>query len=255
MICALLCGRGGSKGVPHKNVLKVLGKPLMMYPLLAANHAKQVDKLFVTTDSHEIARLAKKYDATIIRRPPELATDEALLEDVIVHGFYYLTETLKHPLEFMVILLCNAATVQASSIDKAVALLRKNPEADSAASVNLLNQYSPARAKKTVNGRLENFIDLSFIGKEISCDRKSQGDCYFSDASLWVIRPRCILNIKDGQLPFKWMGKNIIPIENRWGLDVDDEEGFVLTEFWLKRNGFTRTSTPYDKVKKGKKRK
>lgn len=253
MICALLCGRAGSKGVPNKNIKKVLGKPLMMYPLLAVKNAKSVDKIFVSTDSNEIIKFGKKNDAEIIQRPQELATDEALLEDVIVHGFYYLNNTLKINLEFIVIVLCNAATVLASSIDEAVKLLRKNPQADSATTVNLLNQYSPARAKKIVKGRLENFMDLKLLGTEISCDRKSQGDSYFCDAALWVIRPRCITNIEKGQLPFKWMGKNIIPLINRWGLDVDDEEGFILTEFWLKRNGFTKNSTPYDKIKGNKK--
>lgn len=86
MIPALLIGRGGSRGVPGKNTLPILGRPLMTYPVLAARHAEHVDQLFLSTDDAEIAAIGVAEGATIIQRPAELASHEALVEDVIQHG-------------------------------------------------------------------------------------------------------------------------------------------------------------------------
>ena len=83
MIVALLLGREGSIGFPRKNTTLVLGRPLMSYPLLAASAAKSVDKIFVSTDSENIKEIALKHGARVIERPPELATKEALGEDVM----------------------------------------------------------------------------------------------------------------------------------------------------------------------------
>ena len=63
MIVALMIGRSGSKGLRGKNTLKVLGKPLCEYPLLAAKRSKYVNKIFVSTDCPIIARVSKKYGA------------------------------------------------------------------------------------------------------------------------------------------------------------------------------------------------
>ena len=83
MIAALMLDREGSVGFPAKNTTPVLGRPLMSYPLLAASAAKSVDKIFVSTDSENIKEIALKHGARVIERPPELATKEALGEDVM----------------------------------------------------------------------------------------------------------------------------------------------------------------------------
>ena len=81
MIAALLLGRKGSMGFPGKNTFPVLGRPLCLYPLLAAHHAKHVDRVYVSTDDEEIMDIAGSNGAEIIVRPPELATKEALGEE------------------------------------------------------------------------------------------------------------------------------------------------------------------------------
>ncbi len=80
MIAALLLGRKGSVGFPGKNLYPVLRRPLMEYPLLAAVNAKRVDKVYVSTDDERIMAVAEKHGATVIVRPPALATKQALGE-------------------------------------------------------------------------------------------------------------------------------------------------------------------------------
>ena len=83
MIIALLIGRGGSKGLPNKNVLPILRRPMMSYPLLAAKYSKNVDEVFVSTDSKKIEKVAKNHGAKIIKRPHALATSTATVEEVL----------------------------------------------------------------------------------------------------------------------------------------------------------------------------
>lgn len=244
MIAALLCGRKGSKGLPNKNIYRIFGRPLAWYPLQAAIHSKYIQKVYVSTDSKEIARLGTRYGATIISRPKSLATDNALLEDVLQHGYKYIKKDIGLEPEILVILLCNAATVSTYNIDKGVKILRSDKLIDSVATVALLNQYSPVRAKKIVHGKLIPAIDSRKLNLKVSCDRKCMGDIYFCDASLWIVRPRA-MNDKFGQPPFPWMGRNAFPIFQQGGLDVDDESGIHITKCWLQKHGFSAKRTPY----------
>lgn len=130
MIVALLLGREGSSGFPGKNVYPVLGRPLMAYPLLAAKNSQIIGEIFVSTDSPKIMEIGRKYGASIIERPPELCTSTALGEDAYVHGYKVITETLGKKPELLVLLFCNAATIDTKTIDEGITVLRDHPEYD-----------------------------------------------------------------------------------------------------------------------------
>ena len=80
---AIVLGRKGSKGLPGKNKMKILGQPISNYSINAALHSKYVSDIYVTTDDEDIAAEARKFNVEIIDRPLELCTDEALFEDAI----------------------------------------------------------------------------------------------------------------------------------------------------------------------------
>src|SRR5437660_4580086 len=127
MIAALLLGREGSAGFPGKNTSPVLGRPMMVYPLLAAQHALSVDEVYVSTDSPRIREIAKDYGASLIDRPPELCTATALGEDAYVHGYRHIRDVLKKEIELMVLLFCNGPTITAQTIDDGIEVLRRDP--------------------------------------------------------------------------------------------------------------------------------
>lgn len=83
---AIIPARGGSKGLPGKNVADLCGKPLIAWTIEAAMKAATLGHAFVTTDDDEIARVATSCGATVIRRPAELATDDARSKDVVSHA-------------------------------------------------------------------------------------------------------------------------------------------------------------------------
>ncbi|MHC9543660.1 MAG: cytidylyltransferase [Vulcanimicrobiota bacterium] len=248
MIAAILLGREGSVGFPGKNLYPVLGRALMEYPLLAAMKSKMVNKVYISTDSIKTKEIGKKNGISIIDRPAYLCTKEALGEDAYVHGYEYIKNDNKESIEFMVLLFCNAPCVLPEHIDEAVEVLRKNKDYDSAVTVSCYNMFSPIRARKIgEDGLLHPFIPFENYPEEmkINCDRDSQGDVYFADVCLSVVRPHCLENLDYGILPQKWMGRKIYPIKQWGGLDVDFEWQIPQVEFWLKKHGFTENNTPY----------
>lgn len=240
MIAALLLGREGSIGFPGKNVYPVLGRPLMAYPLLAAQDAHQVDRVYISTDSEKIKQIGRSYGAQIIDRPPQLCTKDALSEDAYTHGYHHILRESGEAIELMVLLFCNAPTITGELIDEGIDALRSNSEIDSAVSVSCYNMWSPLRARKLgEDGLLHPFVPFESIGdpSKLNCDRNSQGDVYFADMGASIVRPYCLENHSDGLLPQKWMGRQIFPLKQWGGLDVDSEWQIPLVEYWLKAHG------------------
>ena len=244
MIIALMIGRAGSQGFPGKNTKKILGKSLCEFPLIACKKSKYIKKIFVSTDCPLIKKISKKYDAEFIKRPKRLSSNKALGDHVFEHGYFEIKKKLnikKDDIEFVVLLFANAATINSKIIDRGIKILRKNKKFDSAVSTSKYNMWSPLRARKlSKDGTLKPFVSFKIFGNPatLNCDRDSQGDVYFADMSVSVVRPKCLENLKDGLLPQKWMGKKIAPIPSEAGCDIDYKWQMPGVEFWLKKNGF-----------------
>jgi len=245
MIVALLLGRKGSSGFPGKNLCQVLGNPLAHYPMKAALDSPKVDKVYLSTDDEKLMELAVQNGVEVIVRPPELCTKEALGEDAFVHGYLEIKKrTLGKDIEIIVLLFCNAATVTSGLIDEGIKVLRENPEVDSAVSVSVYNMWSPLRARKiSEDGLLHPFVPFETFGdpKTLNCDRNSQGDTWFADMGVSIVKSRCLENIEDGLLPQKWMGQKIYPLKQWGGCDVDYEWQIPQVEYWLRKHGFTES--------------
>ncbi len=238
MIAALLIGRKGSIGFPGKNLVPILGRPLAYYPMKAALAAMLIDKVFISTDCPDLMKLAKKNKVEIIERPQHLATQKALGEQVFVHGYEEIRKREGQP-ELIVLLPCNSATVTPMMIDEGIGVLRKNADYDSAVSVSRYNMWSPLRARKIgADGLLYPFVPFETFGnpRTLNCDRDSQGDVYFADMGVSIVRPRCLEHVEEGLLPQKWMGRKIYPLIQEAGCDVDYAFQILQTEFWLKKN-------------------
>jgi CMP-N-acetylneuraminic acid synthetase len=256
MICALLIGRKGSTGFPGKNTHEVLGNPLCAYPMMAARASKHNLRLFVSTDCPKITEVAKQYQAEMIERPAELADNKALGDHAFEHGYKVIKERLAaegKELKYLVLLFANGATISGDLIDQGISILDKDPDKDSAVTTSVYNMWSPLRARKMdANGCLVPFVPFETFGdpKTLNCDRDSQGNVYFADMSVSVVRPYCMENLKDGLLPQRWMGHKIASIPNEGGCDVDYEWQIPGVEFWLRKNGIVKSSPELKTVSK-----
>lgn len=119
--------RGGSKGVPGKNLRPLAGEPLLVHTIRAAQAARTLDRVVVSTDDDEIAAAAEAAGAEVVRRPAELATDESPTEDALIHA---LDATGADP-EYVVTLEPTSPLRTAQTIDRCVELA----EAESAGAV------------------------------------------------------------------------------------------------------------------------
>jgi hypothetical protein len=240
MIVAFLMGRKGSKDFPGKNLFMVLGKPLAYYPMRAAKNCLEIEKTYLTTDDENLMKLAKENGIEVIQRPAELCADGALGEDVYLHAYDFVKKQVKNEdLELAVLLMCNAPTITAKTISDGIKVLRSHPEYDSCVTVSRYNMWSPLRARRVDgDGLLKPFIPFESFGdpKTLNCDRNSQGDVWFADMGVSIVRPRCLENIKNGLLPQRWMGEKIYPLKQCGGLDVDYEWQIPFVEYWLKEH-------------------
>jgi len=237
MICSLILGRKGSVGFPGKNLYDINGQPLAWYPMQTALNTHEIDCNFISTDDPELIRLGEKVGFEVIKRPDYLATSEALGDDAYKHGYEVITEIIEEKPELLVLMFCNAPTVTTAQISEGIEMMRNDPTADSAITVSRYNMYSPTRARKVdSNGTLQPYIDFEHHPEleNINCDRDSQGDVWFADVAVSIIRSENLDNLEEGLLPQRWMGKKILPIYNEAGLDMDYEWQIGQVEWWLK---------------------
>ena len=237
MIIALLTGRGGSVSLAEKNILPVLGRPMMSYPAIMAKQAKLIDEVYLSTDGESLKAVGRQLGLKIIDRPPELALPTSQHRDAITHALEALAKKSIYP-EIIVVLLCNVGTHRPGLIDKCVQLLLDHPELDSVVTVDERNEYHPLRAKRMgPEGLLEPYMKME--GK-ISTNRQDLEPCYFLDHSFWALRvATCFGRHTKGQPPWDFMGNRILGVPNKGAMDIHSVEDIAYTEAWLKNSGWT----------------
>jgi len=119
-ILALIPARGGSKGIPRKNIKLILGKPLIAYTIEAANKSKYIDKLVVSTEDEEIANVTMKLGVQVIKRPAEFASDSSPMNPVMQHAVEWLEKTENYKPDLLLLLHVTSPLREAKHIDEAL---------------------------------------------------------------------------------------------------------------------------------------
>ena len=125
-VLAIIPARGGSKGIPRKNVAPLGGKPLIVWTIAAAREAELVSRVVVSTDDAGIARVAAQAGAEVIPRPAELAQDTTHTEPVLVHALEYLRAREGYQPDVVAMLQPTAPLRGAEVIDRGLRLLRES---------------------------------------------------------------------------------------------------------------------------------
>jgi len=136
---AIIPARGGSKGVPRKNIRPLEGRPLIAHSIQDALEAKRVDQVFVSTDNAEIAKISENSGAETIHRPAELANDTASSEAALIHALSEL-EGLGISLDNIVFLQCTSPIRSGTDIDRALTEFEAK-QADSLLSVSPSHRF------------------------------------------------------------------------------------------------------------------
>ena len=120
-ILAIIPARGGSKGVPRKNIKLMNGYPMIYYTINAALNSELINRVIVSTDDEEIAQVAKKYEAEVpFRRPDELANDMASSLSVLKHTVRWLNDNENYVPDVVVFLLTTYPLRKSKHIDMAI---------------------------------------------------------------------------------------------------------------------------------------
>lgn len=122
-VIAIIPARGGSKGLPRKNILEVEGKPLLAWTITEGLKSKFIDKIILSSEDQELQEVAKKWDCEVpFSRPQELATDEANTADVIIHAM----EELNEVYDYIVLLQPTSPLRSHDDIDNCIEKCQKN---------------------------------------------------------------------------------------------------------------------------------
>ena len=154
-VLALIPARAGSKGLPGKNIRRMCGKPLIGWSIEQGRGSCYVDKVVVSTDSEEIASVARDYGASVpFLRPVELASDTASSIDVILHAVDFL-ERQGELYDYLVLLEPTSPLREISDIDGAIELCVQPPKIDSVVGAAKVDNTHPSFLFSLEDGRLQ----------------------------------------------------------------------------------------------------
>jgi CMP-N,N'-diacetyllegionaminic acid synthase len=143
-IVAIIPARGGSKGIPRKNIIDFCGRPLLSWTIEDALQSQYIERVFVSTDDPQIADIASQYGAETVMRPSEISGDDASSESALKHVI--LSKEL-HTCEFIVFLQATSPIRESNDLDKAIEQIRKD-NADSLFSGSYVGEFNLWRILK-----------------------------------------------------------------------------------------------------------
>ncbi|GAB4366779.1 MAG: acylneuraminate cytidylyltransferase family protein [Elainellaceae cyanobacterium] len=220
---AIIPARGGSKGVPRKNVLPLAGKPLIAYSIEDAKEATLVNCVYVSTDDPEIAEVSRQYGAEVIQRPDQLAGDTASSESALIHALAEVEKAGISP-DLIVFLQCTSPIRTGAEIDQAIQKLQAE-QADSLLSVSPSHRF----IWEEVNGAAKS-INYDYRRRPRRQDMQPQ---YVENGSVYVFKPWVLKELNN-----RLGGKiSLLAMSEMASLEIDSTLDFELIEFlWRKQN-------------------
>ena len=221
-VLALVPARGGSKGLPGKNIRPFAGHPLIAYSIAAGLQATLVDRVICSTDSEEIAEVAREYGSEVpFMRPTELAQDDSPDIDFFKHAIGELAKTGYRP-DIIVQLRPSDPIRRTGLVDDGVRLLIDNPAADSVRSITEPG-YSPYKMW-TVNdsGTLDPLLTVPGVAEPFNLPRQELPEIWWHIGVLDIVRTDVVTQTNS------LSGKTILPIkvDRAASADIDTLDDF-----------------------------
>lgn len=238
-VLAVVIGRAGSKGLPGKNALPLLGRPLICHTIDHARAAACVHRTIVSTDGEAIAAAAAAEGVEVVRRPATLAGDHATVDSAVRHA----VESVGDEESIIIVLYANVPIRPAGLIDRAVAHLL-DTGADSVQSYAPVGKYHPSWMVSLKDGDHVELCDPA-----AGCRRQDLPPLYIPDGGV-IATTRATLFAHEEGHPFALFGKDRRGIENEPGavVDIDSPHDFVVAEAliraWQADTSAPKSGTP-----------
>ena len=220
---AIVTARGGSKRLPHKNILDLEGRPLIAWSIEAGLKSQYIDNVIVTSDSDDILRISKKYGAQTIKRPQNLAEDTTSSIDTLLHAIQGLTDEY----DFVILLQPTSPLRTEVYIDEAIELLDEK-KADAIVSI-CETEHSPLWS----NTLPKDESMVNFITDEIKNTRSQDLPQYFRlNGAIYICNIEKL--IKENSLFLK---KNIFAykMDQYSSVDIDTQLDFEIAKVMIKK--------------------
>ncbi len=220
-VIAIIPARGGSKGVPKKNIYPILNKPLIAYTIEAALESKKIDTIWVSSDEEEILDICRAYDnVNLHKRSSEIALDNSSVLDTIK----VVLDSAKSTYDAIMLLQPTSPLKTGKQIDESIALLEKNEHASSVVSVCKMTDVHPARMywkKDTLEPIMPEFEQVR---------RQDIPPAYYRNGCIYLVRTNAF--ITTGQV----MAKPALPYEmpTNWLLNIDEPRDILIAEPLIK---------------------
>jgi len=183
-IVAIIPARGGSKGIPGKNIMDFCGKPLLVWSIDQALKSKYIQEVYVSSDSPRILDVAESAGAKAIRRPAVLATDRSSSEEALLHALEYIEKTQGQSVDIAVFLQATSPVRETSDIDNALRTFISR-KADSLFSAALLDDFCIWEKK----GRKLRSITYDYKNRLRRQDRKPY---FLENGSIFIFKPEIL---------------------------------------------------------------
>ncbi|OVE76450.1 hypothetical protein BVX97_01020 [bacterium E08(2017)] len=226
-ILGVIPARGGSKGIPGKNIKNLAGKPLIAYTIETALAANMITDVVVSTDSEEIQNIALQYGAQApFLRPDELATDKALAIPTIQHAVTEMEKLKNITYDAIIMLQPTTPLKTASDLDEALGAL-VNSDAEGVISVVNVDNWHPMKMKVIDNGLL---LDYKKPPTE-NPPRQTLPPVFMVNGAIYATKRDVFMNDSS------FMGKKCLPYEMppERSVNIDTEADFLVAEYYMKK--------------------
>jgi CMP-N-acetylneuraminic acid synthetase len=228
-VVAVIPARAGSKGLPGKNIRKLLDKPLIAYTIKAALQSKFIDRTIVSTDGKKIADVARRYGAEVpFLRPAHLATDTAHTPPVIEHAISYLEKNENYKVDIVVTLQPTNPLRRAEHIDLGI---KKFLKASTDSLIGVKEAFPPWWLFKPKGNRVIPFIEFKKGVNALNLERQQLPKVYQVNGALYVTK-RDYLRRANSLVNQKSCAYLLMDEES--SLDVDTPLDFKIIEQVLK---------------------
>ena len=225
---AVIPARGGSKGIPRKNLKPLCGKPLVAWTIEAARAAQQVERVVVSTDDTEIAGVARHYGAEVVIRPPEISTDLASSESALLHVLDTLEEADGYKPAALAFLQCTAPMTLPRDIDGTLHLVTEGGY-DSAVTMVPFHYFV---WREGTGGQMEGVNHLA-TRRLMRQEREPQ---FLEVGAVYAMRAQGLV---DHMFRFFGrVGRYLIPPSR--AIEIDDQEDWFLAEKLMPGTGRVR---------------
>jgi len=222
---AVIPARGGSKGLPRKNILDIAGRPLITHTVAHALGASVIDRVYVSTDDAEISEIASEAGAVVIDRPIELSGDQATTEQALEHALAIMLEEYNLEPEILVLLQCTSPIRGSEDIDAAVGMVSSG-SFDSVLSVSPSHRFiwrAESHGAKALN--------YDPLHRPMRQEMTSE---FVENGSLYVFRPQGFREARS-----RLHGKIGMHVMGPWShIDIDSQDDFELCEWILRGQGY-----------------